>query len=178
MLTYFRPLWNINMKQVKTIVGILGFPQVNFSEDEIWEYYYSDFSIFVMAIIWSSHSLPIWKNCYLWKLEKVFVFGKQITTMSEAATRICFAKKSVLQNFAKFTGNHMSHSLFLRKLQPESLIKRENLAQVFSCEFSEFFQNTIFEEHLWWLFMSSRNKISNIIFMIAIIKNLLSLRLL
>ena len=38
---------------------------------------------------------------------------------------------------------------FLIKLQAEAcnFIKKETLAQVFSCEFSEIFQNTFFTEH-------------------------------
>ena len=38
----------------------------------------------------------------------------------------CSMKKDVLRNFAKFTGKHLCQSLF---------IKKETLAQVFSCEF-------------------------------------------
>ena len=36
-----------------------------------------------------------------------------------------------------------------RRGQPYSLIKKEALAQVFSCEFCEIFKNTFFTEHLW-----------------------------
>ena len=32
---------------------------------------------------------------------------------------------------------------------PESLVKKETLAQVFSCEFCELSKNTFFIEHLW-----------------------------
>ena len=32
-------------------------------------------------------------------------------------------------------------------------IKKEALAQVFSCEFCELFKNTFFTEHLWWLLL-------------------------
>ena len=40
---------------------------------------------------------------------------------------------------------------FLIKLQAEtcSFIKKETLAQVFSCEFYEISKNTFFTEHLW-----------------------------
>ena len=56
--------------------------------------------------------------------------GKQ----AEAATR------GVLRNFPKFTGKHLSQSLFF--------MKKETVAQVFSYEFCESFENTYFEEHL------------------------------
>ena len=32
-------------------------------------------------------------------------------------------------------------------------IKKETLAQVFSCEFYEISKNTFFIEHLWWLLL-------------------------
>ena len=52
----------------------------------------------------------------------------------------CSIKKDVLKNFTKFTGK-----------VPEScnFIKKETLAQMFSCEFCEIFKNTFFTEHLW-----------------------------
>ena len=49
--------------------------------------------------------------------------------------------KGVLRCFAKFTGKHQRQSLFLKKLQA---IKKENLALVFSCEFDEISNKTIF----------------------------------
>ena len=54
-----------------------------------------------------------------------------------------FYKKGVLKNFAKFTGTHLCLSLFLVKP-----LKKETLAQVFSCEFCEIFKSTFFTEHL------------------------------
>ena len=48
-----------------------------------------------------------------------------------------FCQKCVLRNFAKFTGKHLSHSLFLNKVAgyPAG-------AQVFSCEFCEVSKST------------------------------------
>ena len=41
--------------------------------------------------------------------------------------------------------------LFVIKLQAEAcnFIKKETVAQVFSCEFYKIFKNTFFTEHLW-----------------------------
>ena len=39
-----------------------------------------------------------------------------------------FCKRSILRNFGRFTEKHLYQSIF---------IKKENLAQVFSCEFCE-----------------------------------------
>ena len=51
-------------------------------------------------------------------------------------------------------------------LMPETFIKKETLAQVFSCEFCEISKNTSFTEHLWGtaselllLFLSELEKI-------------------
>ena len=45
----------------------------------------------------------------------------------------------------------MSESLFLIKLlaAPATLLKKETLAQVFSCEFWEISKSTFFTKHLW-----------------------------
>ena len=62
-------------------------------------------------------------------------------------------KKGVLKNFRKFTGKHLRQSLFFNKiggLRPVAcnFIKKETLAQVFSCEFCEISKNTFSTEHL------------------------------
>ena len=57
-----------------------------------------------------------------------------------------FYKKGVLRNFAKFTGKHLCQSLFFNKVAGTAcnFIKKETLAQVFSCQFCEIFNNTFF----------------------------------
>ena len=70
--------------------------------------------------------------------------------------RRSFVRKSVLRNFAKFTGRHLWQSLFFNKvtgLRPAILFKKETLAHVFSCEFCKISKNTFFTEHLWWLLL-------------------------
>ena len=54
----------------------------------------------------------------------------------------CSAKKGVLGNFTKFIGKYLCQSLFFNK------VGSEDLAQVFTSEFSEIFKNTFFTEHL------------------------------
>ena len=51
-----------------------------------------------------------------------------------------FCKKGVLENFAKFTWKHPCQSLSFNKV---AFIKKETLAQVFSCEFCEISKNTV-----------------------------------
>ena len=64
-----------------------------------------------------------------------------------------FFKKGVFRNFAKFTGKRLCQSLFFNRvadLRPQAcnVIKKETLAQVFSCEFCGNSNNTFFTEHL------------------------------
>ena len=52
----------------------------------------------------------------------------------------------------KFTGKHLCQSLFFSKvagLRSATLLKKETLEQVFSCEFCQISKNTFFTEHLW-----------------------------
>ena len=49
-------------------------------------------------------------------------------------------RKHVLRNFIKFTGKRLCQSLFFNKAS--NFIKKESLAQVFSCEFREISNNT------------------------------------
>ena len=55
-----------------------------------------------------------------------------------------FCKKSILGNFAKFTGKQLCQSLFFNKVagQACNFIKKETLAQAFSFEFCEISKNT------------------------------------
>ena len=83
----------------------------------------------------------------------------------------------VLRNFAKFTVKHLGQSLFFNKvasLRPEAsnFIKKETLAQVFSCEFCETSKNTFFyrtplvaaSEHrkCWYCFKQKFNVLNEI----------------
>ena len=91
---------------------------------------------------------------------KVYVFGyKKNAFLSFKISDSCslwvsyrssyskvFCKKSVLRIFAKFTGKHLCPSLLCLSPpapQPQAynFIKRETLAQVFSCEFCKIFRN-------------------------------------
>ena len=49
---------------------------------------------------------------------------------------VALSKRGVLRNFTKFTGIHLCQSLFL--------LKKETLAQLFSCAFCKIFKNTLF----------------------------------
>ena len=45
--------------------------------------------------------------------------------------------------------------MYQKAIRPQdcNFIKKEALAQVFSCEFCEISKNTLFIEHLWWLLL-------------------------
>ena len=51
-----------------------------------------------------------------------------------------FCEKGVLRHFTKFTGKHLCQSLLFNKVA--NYIRKEALAQLFSCEFCEIFKNT------------------------------------
>ena len=53
-------------------------------------------------------------------------------------------KKSVLRNFAKFTGKHLCQSLFFNKVEGSACnaVKKESLVRGFSCEFCKISKNT------------------------------------
>ena len=67
-----------------------------------------------------------------------------ITTSSHLK---CSMWKGVLRNFTTLTGKHLCQSLFFNKFA--AFIKKETLAQVFSCQCCEISKNTFFTEHLW-----------------------------
>ena len=59
-----------------------------------------------------------------------------------------FYKKSVFKKFAKFAGKHPCQSLFFIKV-----IKKGNLAQLFSSGFCKIFKNTFSYRNLRWLLL-------------------------
>ena len=63
-------------------------------------------------------------------------------TSSRSSRPEVFCKKDTLRNSRKFTGKHLWQSLFFNKVAGRNFIKRETLAQVSSCEFSEICKNT------------------------------------
>ena len=66
--------------------------------------------------------------------------------ITEAIARRCSVKKAFLEISQIFTGKHLCQSLFFITLQAEAcnFIKKETLAQVFSCEFCEISKKTFF----------------------------------
>ena len=81
---------------------------------------------------------------FSFNLLKSYIFALSVTRSSH---RRCSVKKDVLKNTAKITGNHLLQSFFFNKvaaLRPQAcnFIKKEALAQVFSCEFCEIFKDT------------------------------------
>ena len=78
------------------------------------------------------------------------------TTYFKSSHQRCSIRKGILRYFAKFTGKHLCQSLFFNKVALNKVagslacnfIKKEALAQVLSCEFSEISKNTFFIEHL------------------------------
>ena len=82
------------------------------------------------------------------KISNVFIKKKTISgnVKYRSSRTEVFCKKDVLRNFAKFTGKHLCQRLFFNKVAGLAckFIKKESLAQVFSCEFCEISKNTFF----------------------------------
>ena len=74
----------------------------------------------------------------LGELTKLETFSKigLIVTSSRSSHQRCSIKESVLKIFTKFTGKHLCQAC--------NFIKKEILAQVFSCEFCEIFKSIFF----------------------------------
>ena len=67
-----------------------------------------------------------------------------------------FCKKGVLRYFAKFTGKHLSQSLFFNKvagLRPTTLLKKRLWHRCFRKNFAKFQRTPFFIDHLWWLLL-------------------------
>ena len=73
--------------------------------------------------------------------EKKFFIKDSLVIYTRSSHSEVFCKRSVFKNFAKFTGKHQCQSLFFNKVAGRNFIKKETLAQVFTCEFFEIFKN-------------------------------------
>ena len=69
----------------------------------------------------------------------------------------CSVRKIFLENLQNSQENTCARVSFLIKLQAFRFIRKQTLAQVFSCEFCEFSKNTFFTEHLWWLLLNRKS---------------------
>ena len=83
------------------------------------------------------------------------MFDRVLNTLSSSHMKVLY-KEYILKAFTKFSGKHLSQNLFLESCRPTfNFIKKETLAQVFSCKFCKTFKNNFFIEHLWWFQLSS-----------------------
>ena len=74
----------------------------------------------------------------------IIVANVSTLKLLETVVQRVFCKKSVLKNFTKFTGKHLSQSLFFNKVSGPrvAFLLKKTLVQVFSCEFCEIIKNT------------------------------------
>ena len=95
----------------------------------------------------SDLTFDILKNCVNKSIEtdcfQDSLKNANITPIFRSSRAEVFCKKGILKNFTKFTGKHLCQSLFFNKAAG-NFIKKETLAQVFSCEFCKIFKNTYF----------------------------------
>ena len=106
-----------------------------------WQYYYSICdNLFEQKTrqTFQSDEKSFWIGYPFIFLRRKIYYGKQPSEV--------FCKKGVLRNFENFIGKHLCQSPFLMKLQAYAcnFIKKETLAQVFSCKCCKIPKNTFF----------------------------------
>ena len=74
---------------------------------------------------------------YFFYCKRVSVYFLYFSSKVRSSRQEVFCKKRVPRNLAKITGKHLR-----RRSQACNFIKKETLAQVFSCEFCEISNNT------------------------------------
>ena len=79
----------------------------------------------------------------------IFHCAKVIVIQYGSSHRGCSVKKVLLKISQSSQENTCARVSFLIKLQACNFIKKETLAQVFSCGFWEISKNTFFTEDLW-----------------------------
>ena len=112
------------------------------------------YSLWAMNLLLSNENIAKGLSVPLSNFQKILhaeVSLKRVCVQNRSCDQSCSMKKSVLRNFAEFTRKHLCHSLFLNKVAGLAcnFIKKETLAQVFSCEFCGISKNTFFTEQLW-----------------------------
>ena len=122
----------------KTLLMIIS--QIRHSKKKVHKHYHSA-HLHIRAHLSS-------QNIFFGKYNQTF----WVVTSIRSSQRRCSVRKGFLRNLAKFPRKTpVPESLFLIKFQVllATLLKKETLAQVFSCEFYEIPKNTFFTEHLW-----------------------------
>ena len=77
------------------------------------------------------------------------------SSILEAVAQRCPVKKVFWEISQNSQENTCAGASFLIKL-----IKKETLAQVFSCEFCEIYKNTFLKAHLRWLLLAFKNDVN------------------
>ena len=114
------------------------------------EWFFETWSIFIAVFIHNQFNLIATQI----ELSKVMSRSikrptKLIQTFYRSSHQRCSMTESVFRNFRKFMRKDLSQNLFFNKVAGLNFIKKETLAQVFSCEFCEVFKSTFFTKNLW-----------------------------
>ena len=83
----------------------------------------------------------------------IIVYTSYFLRLVEAVVRTCSAEKVFLEISQNPQGNTFVRVSFLIE-RSGTLLKKETLAQVFSCELCEICKNTFVKEHFGWLLMA------------------------
>ena len=128
--------------------------QENFLDDYLFSCMLHVIIIVYKKCIATSEKTQIFKNMFLTSklFRKVICTSNQNTAFQyfifqKQPLGVFWKKKSVIKNFANFTGKHLYWSIFLTKLQtwdPATLLKRDSNTGAFLLNFCNF------KEHLFW----------------------------
>ena len=95
---------------------------------EIWKFWKSIFRIFSIMNLF-----PCLINSFV--INDVYKSLKENVSITWKASKVVFVFWEAV----------------VQRCSVKKVLKKETLAQVFSCEFCEISKNTFFTEHLWWL---------------------------
>ena len=137
------------MLYMNTVFSLAGYSKLFYVGNGLWltgSFYFPLVEFILLILLFSLSFLAPWNSMLSFACPRI-----QCILLHRSSRPEVFCKKSVLKNFAKFTGKHLCQRLFLIKLQALAYnpIKTESLLQAFfSCEFCEIFQNNFLIEHL------------------------------
>ena len=111
---------------------------MNFSEDQIWQYCYCDFSIFSHGHYMIITFIADMEKLLSMKIRESICIWKADYSNVRRSHPDMFCKKGILKNFAKFTGKHMPESFFNKTTAVSLLLKNRIWRRCFPVNFANF----------------------------------------
>ena len=138
--SFAKTFWILRCRDVKAQKLIHDTHSMLFSQPQFY-------LTFPLSCVWNSAMFPV-------MFYKLFNANSTFFLFFRSSRAEVFCKKSVLRNFAKFTGKHLCKSLFFDKvagLRLATLLKKRLLHSCFPMNFEKFLRTPFLTEHLRWL---------------------------